>query len=77
MNRARKEPRRLKTITGRVFRKLERWSNRSRKQKEKVYTLLEKVRRVLLQKREDKNKIYSLHEPDVECISKGKSASKI
>jgi len=28
--------------------------------------------RVLLQKREDSNKIYSLHEPDVYCMAKGK-----
>jgi IS5 family transposase len=76
MNRARRELRRLKTITGRVFRELERWSHRSREQKEKVSTLLEKVCKILLQKREDKNKIYSLHEPDVECISKGKAHQK-
>ncbi len=28
--------------------------------------------RVLTQKRTDSNKIYSLHEPDVQCIAKGK-----
>ena len=28
--------------------------------------------RVLTQKREDKNKVYSIHEPEVLCISKGK-----
>jgi transposase, IS5 family len=76
MNRARRELKRLKTITGRVFRELERWSNQFKEQKEKVYALLEKVRKVLSQKREDKNKIYSLHEPDVECISKGKAHQK-
>ena len=27
---------------------------------------------VLTQKRDDKNKVYSIHEPDVLCISKGK-----
>lgn len=32
--------------------------------------------RVLLQKRGDKHKIYSLHEPDVECIAKGKEHKK-
>jgi hypothetical protein len=28
--------------------------------------------RVLTQRREDKNKVYSIHEPEVLCISKGK-----
>jgi IS5 family transposase len=28
--------------------------------------------RVLIQKRDDKNKVYSIHEPEVLCISKGK-----
>lgn len=32
--------------------------------------------RVLAQKKDDKNKIYSLHEPDVYCISKGKEHKK-
>jgi IS5 family transposase len=32
--------------------------------------------RVLQQKKQDKNKIYSLHEPDVKCISKGKEHKK-
>jgi IS5 family transposase len=32
--------------------------------------------RVLNQKHKDSNKIYSLHEPDVSCITKGKEAKK-
>jgi IS5 family transposase len=32
--------------------------------------------RVLSQKKQDKHKIYSLHEPEVECISKGKEHKK-
>lgn len=32
--------------------------------------------RVINQERNDKNKVYSLHEPDVECISKGKEHKK-
>ena len=31
---------------------------------------------VLSQKREDSNKIYSLHEPNVKCYSKGKEHKK-
>ena len=29
--------------------------------------------RLISQKKQDKNKIYSLHEPSVACIAKGKS----
>jgi IS5 family transposase len=28
------------------------------------------VRRLLAQKRDDKNKLYALHAPEVECIAK-------
>jgi IS5 family transposase len=31
------------------------------------------VNRLLAQKPKDKNKLYSLHEPAVDCISKGKA----
>ncbi len=37
---------------------------------------LELFKKVLAQKRSDKNKIYSLHEPFVQCISKGKEHKK-
>lgn len=37
---------------------------------------LELFRRVLAQKRTDKNKVYSLHEPETCCISKGKEHKK-
>ena len=36
-------------------------------------TLLERIERLLTQKRQDKNKLYALHAPEVECISKGKA----
>ena len=32
--------------------------------------------KVLAQKKDDKDKTYSLHEPEVECISKGKEHKK-
>jgi IS5 family transposase len=35
--------------------------------------LLATVERLLTQQRHDKNKLYSLHAPEVECISKGKA----
>lgn len=37
---------------------------------------LELFKRVLSQKRGDSNKIYSLHEPQVKCMSKGKEHKK-
>ena len=39
-------------------------------------TILELFTQVLSQKREDKNKIYSLHESHVQCIGKGKLQKK-
>jgi IS5 family transposase len=34
------------------------------------------VRRLLAQKRDDKNKLYALHAPEVECIAKGKARTR-
>ena len=36
-------------------------------------TLLERVQRILRQQPKDKNKLYALHAPEVECIGKGKA----
>ncbi|KJR41219.1 transposase, IS4 family [Candidatus Magnetoovum chiemensis] len=36
-------------------------------------TALFKAERILTQKRNDKDKIYSINYPEVECISKGKA----
>ena len=68
--RAKREERKLRTMLGRVIRDVERKSvSPSRELKE----LLVLVKRLHAQKRTDKNKLYSLHEPDVACISKGKA----
>jgi IS5 family transposase len=37
---------------------------------EKLVTPLETARRVHARQRHDKNKVYSVHEPEVECIAK-------
>ena len=63
-----KADRQLRTIAGRLVRELERNLGR-RKGYEKMFELYYKV---LSQNRKSKNKVYSLHEPDVVCISKGK-----
>ena len=71
---ARKANKRIKTIAGRLVRELARKlpleSLGSHLPSLKLY------QRVLSQKREDSNKIYSLHEPDVKCYSKGKEHKK-
>ena len=63
-----KADRQLKTIAGRLVRELER-NLGGRKGYEEMFEL---YYRVLSQNRKSKNKVYSLHEPDVVCISKGK-----
>ena len=39
-------------------------------------TLLERADRIRTQKKNDKNKLYALHAPEVECISKGKARNR-
>ena len=39
-------------------------------------TLLERADRIRTQKKTDKNKLYALHAPEVECISKGKARNR-
>ena len=68
---ARRADRKVKTIAGRLLREL------IRKLPASMYAEdLALFQRVLEQKRNDKNKVYSLHEPDVLCISKGKEHKK-
>jgi IS5 family transposase len=68
---ARRADRKVKTIAGRLVRELVRKLSPGQYAAE-----LALFQRVLDQKRYDKNKIYSLHEPDVKCISKGKEHKK-
>ena len=69
---ARKADRKVKTIAGRLVRKLQRHLGES-----SVYQrFFDLFSRVLAQKRNSKSKVYSLHEPDVVCISKGKEHKK-
>ncbi|WP_260473676.1 IS5 family transposase [Pseudomonas aeruginosa] len=39
----------------------------------RLNTLLERAERIRSQKQKDKNKLYALHAPEVECIGKGKA----
>jgi IS5 family transposase len=67
--------RKLKTIAGRLVRDVERnldEVDRLSSYDEQLWLYL----LVLDQKRDDKNKLYSFHAPEVKCISKGKEHKK-
>jgi IS5 family transposase len=62
----------LRTYLGRVVRDIER-KIADQAEKQAVFaTELALAKRLLAQQKQDKNKLYSLHAPEVECISKGK-----
>jgi IS5 family transposase len=71
---AKKADRKIKTIAGRLVRELER--KLPADSLANYFSSLSIFKRVLLQKRNDTQKIYSLHEPHVQCISKGKEHKK-
>ncbi len=68
---AKKADKKVKTIAGRLVRELDRKLPPSQHQ-----SILALFKKVLAQKKTDSNKIYSLHEPHVQCISKGKEHKK-
>lgn len=70
MKRARAATRKLRTQLGRVVREIER---KVTAPSEKLSKLLATAHRIHAQQRHDKNKVYSVHEPEVECIAKGKA----
>jgi len=74
--RARREVRRLKTWLGRVTRDIARRISGDGFLEEAFSEPLSKARRLLGQTRESKDKLYSIHAPEVECISKGKAHKK-
>lgn len=71
---ARKARKKIKTIAGRLVRELLR--NLNEQQLLQHQAQLSIYQKVLLQKRSDRNKIYSLHEPEVKCFTKGKEHKK-
>ena len=73
MKRARAATRKLRTNLGRVMREIERQVITPT---EKLAGLLETAHQIHAQQRYDKNKVYSVHEPEVECIAKGKTGKK-
>lgn len=73
MKRAARETKKLKTYLGRVSRDFKRKLSKISGGVEGYLTLLSQVDRLLTQTRESKNKLYSFHAPEVECIGKGKA----
>ena len=67
-----KADRRLRTIAGRLVRELKR----NLKENHDYDKQLDLFETVLSQRRNSRKKIYSLHEPEVQCISKGKEHKK-
>lgn len=64
----------LKTVVGRVWRDVARQCDKIQGAlRDKASDLLAKAKRLLTQKQRDKNKLYSLHAPEAECIAKGKT----
>jgi IS5 family transposase len=68
--RAKKPLRRLKTILGCMIRHIERVCKNPDILEGKELKI---ARKILLQKKTGKDKIYSIHEPNVECLAKGKA----
>ena len=67
-----KADKRLRTIAGRLVRELKR-NLGDNSPYDELLSIFEKI---LLQRRSSSHKIYSIHEPDVQCISKGKEHKK-
>ena len=73
MKRARACTRKLRTNLGRVIREIERQKPMA---EGNLGALLETGKRIHTQERQDKSKVYSVHEPEVACIAKGKAGKK-
>ncbi len=66
--------RRLRTIAGRLS--VVRELKRNLKENHDYDKLLELFETILSQRRNSRKKVYSIHEPEVQCISKGKEYKK-
>lgn len=72
--RMRKALRTLRSRVGRVMRDVERQLDGvAQSSHSALEELIGRTKRILSQKQKDKNKLYALHAPEVECISKGKA----
>ena len=73
--RMRRTTSKLKTVLGRVVRDLERKLVNEPATVQTAFSE-ELARRLLAQQRQDNNKLYALHAPEVECIAKGKVSKR-
>lgn len=76
MKRAHRERKKLKTYLGRVYRDVARKIEGNETLETLFQPTLDVIEQVLTQEKHSKNKVYSIHEPKVECISKGKAHKK-
>jgi len=74
--RAMKEVKKVKNYLGRVIRDIERKTGGNDRLANIFSDSLGVANRLFNQKRNDKNKLYSLWAPEVECIAKGKAHKK-
>jgi IS5 family transposase len=66
----RRELRKLRTWLGRVIRDVQR---KGSAMSQALQARLKTAQRLHAQQRQDKNKLYALHAPEVECLAKGKA----
>lgn len=76
MKRAKKKAKQLKTYLGRVYRDILRQLESREDLKSFFKEAIDRVEKLLMQERNQPNKLYSLHAPEVECIAKGKAHKK-
>ena len=70
MKRSRKMTKKLKTYLGRVYREI---AKSTEQKDQELLSRLALAEKLLTQSKESKHKLYSIHSPEVECISKGKA----
>lgn len=73
MKRARAAQRKLKTNLGRVIREVQKQTPQPGSS---TAAILDVAKKIHAQTRESSGKIYSVHEPEVQCIAKGKAGKK-
>ena len=72
--RQRRVSKRQRTILGRLMRDVQRqMKTPSSEAQSRLAVWLERAERIRTQRPKDKNKLYALHAPEVECIGKGKA----
>lgn len=63
----------MRTFAGRLWRDITRKAGAEAERDPRIALVLDRVGRLLAQKPQDRDKLYALHAPEVECIGKGKA----